>query len=126
LSGGENFCGHQQHKQRGGKKTPQKKPESQPFFPLFQVLDQSGCRVEIIFVTTNILLKQAEKKEKKENLNTPSSPYFKSWTNQVAGWKNFWEHQQFAYASPNKKNKQTNKPPFPLFQVLDQSGCRME
>jgi len=74
LSGGENFCGHQQHKQGGGE-PPKKKPESQPLFPLFQVLDQSGCRVEIIFVTTNSLLKQAKKKEKKKS-KYPFFPLF--------------------------------------------------
>ncbi len=67
LPSGENFCGHQQYKQAGKHKShPPPKPAAQPFFPLFQVLDQSGCKVEIIFVTTNSLLKQAKKKRKKK------------------------------------------------------------
>jgi hypothetical protein len=75
------------------KKKEEKRKSKYPFFPLFQVLDQSGCRVERIFVSTNSLPTQAEKKKKQKQTN-PFFPYFKSWTNPVAGWNNFVDQSQ--------------------------------
>jgi len=80
--------------------------ETQPFFPLFEVLDQSGCRVEIIFVTTNnLLIKQAQKKLKKIKSKYPFFPCFKSRTNQVAGWRIFVTTNSLPTQAKKKKKK---------------------
>jgi hypothetical protein len=113
FPGGENFCGHQQYKQAGENK-PQKnqKQRPQPFFPLFQVLDQSGCRVEIIFVTTNSLLKQAKKKKKREKrkFKYPFLPLF-----QLLDQSGCRVERIFVSTNslPTQAKKKTNKPLFP-------------
>jgi len=60
--------------------------------------------VERIFVSTNSLPTQAQKKQ-----TNPFFPYFESWANPVAGWNNFVDQSQ------------TPPPPgtlLPLFQVF--------